>query len=181
MKRLRVRFRLRTMMVVVAIIGVACVGGRELWRRWRRPEYWNPVSPSHLSARAGSGQPLTWRANQPTPVTVTYDFKFGSPKSPPGTTCKLLAEVWFEDQATGRSVDGYSFDALLTAGGREAASGTFIWEAELPGPGRYFLRYFLSWYTPAGKLQMMNGGGTLCRIVAAAEANEKQPRSGELP
>jgi hypothetical protein len=168
-------------MVVVAIVGLACLGGRELWRRLFRPVYSNPVSPSGLSARAGNWQPLTWRANHPTPVTVTYDFKFGPPKSPPGATCKLLAEVWFEDQATGRSVDGYTFDAFLTAGGRETASGTFIWEAELPGPGQYFLRYFLYWYTPTGERQGVNGGSTLCRIVAAAEANEKQPRSGVLP
>jgi hypothetical protein len=168
------------MMVVVAIVGLACLGGRELWRKWLRPDYRNPVYSSYVSARAGNLQ-LTWSAGQPTPVTVTYDFKFGPVKSPPGTTCKLLAEVWLEDLATGRSVGGYSFDAFLTAGGRETAAGSFIWEAELPGPGRYFLRYFLSWYTPAGERRMMNGGGTLCVVVSAAEPNEKQPRSGEFP
>jgi hypothetical protein len=181
MSRLPVRFKLRTLMVVVAIVGLACVGGRELWRRWLRPDYQNPVASSYLSARAGNWQPLGWRADQPIPVTVTYDFRFGPVKSPPGTTCKLLAEVWFEDQATGRSVGGYTFDALLTAGARETASGTFVWEAELPGPGQYFLRYFLYWYTPAGEKQGMNGGGTLCRIVDAAGAIEKQLRSGVLP
>ena len=68
MSRLPVRFKLRTMMVVVAIVRLACLGGRELWRRWLRPEYRNPVSQSHLSARARNWQPLAWHADQPIPV-----------------------------------------------------------------------------------------------------------------
>jgi hypothetical protein len=167
-------------MVLVAIAGVACLGGREVWRRWLRADYRNPVFSSRLSASAGYWHRSTWRADQPTPVTITYDFKFGPVKSPPGTTCKLLAELWFEDQASGRSIGSYTFDAVLTAGRRDTASGEFIWEAQLPGPGRYFLRNFLYWYTPAGERRMMNGGSTL-HVVAAAEPNQKQRRSGAIP
>ena len=161
MKRLHPRFKMRTMMLLVALFGAACLGGREVYRRWLRPQYSSPVFPSHVSAQVGSGwgHLLLWNPDQPTLVFVTYDFKFGPRKPPPGLSVVLFAEVWFEEVATGAAVETYTFDSVLTAGSRDATAGTFTWEASLPHPGRYQLRSMLHWKTPTGELRMMNGNG----------------------
>jgi hypothetical protein len=174
-------FSLRTMLVLVALAGMICLGGRELWLRWLGRDYRNPVYPSQLSARAGRRMDLVWNAEKPIPVAITYNLCFGLPKPAPGATCKLLAEVWFEDLTTGRAVEGYTFDVLLTAGGRELASETFNWDAVLPRPGEYNLRYRLSWYTPGGDLRLINGGGALYRIAARGADIEQLKGSGENP
>ena len=62
-------------------------------------------------------------ADEPTPVVITYNFMFGIQKPAPGTTCVLLAEVWFEDAENGLAVDGYTFDAPLTVGGARRPRG----------------------------------------------------------
>jgi hypothetical protein len=165
----------------VALAGVICLGGRELWLRWLRRDYRNPVSPSQLSARAGQYTELVWNPDRSVPVTIKYDFRFASPKPPPGAACKLLAEIWFEDLTSGSSVDGYTFDVLLTVSGRETASETFNWDAVLPSPGSYHLRYILSWYTPSGELRLANGGGMLYRVVADPLSGHQVSRSGAEP
>jgi hypothetical protein len=86
--------------------------------------------------------------------------------------CLLIAEVWFEDVATGLAVDCYSIDAPLTVGGREAASGTLTWDAVLPRPGRYNLRHFLHFIGPTGELQMLEGWGDLYNIVLTAHSED---------
>ena len=176
MTRLRPRFKVRTMMFVVALVGVACLGAREVWRRWLRPQYSSPVFPSRVSAQvgSGSGHQLLWNPNQPMIVTITYDFKFGPRKPEPGLNCELFAEVWFEEVATGTAVETYTFDSLLTSGMRDSASGTFTWEASLPRPGRYQLRALLYWKTPKGELRMMNGSGRVYIVVPASEPSQRQ-------
>jgi hypothetical protein len=181
MRRLRVRFTLRTMMILVALVGVICLGGREFWRTWLRRGYYYPVYPSQLSATAGDRLELIWRADEPTPVVITYNFMFGTRKPAPGTTCVLLAEVWFEDVETGLAVDGYTFDAPLTVGGREAASGSLTWDAVLPRPGPYFLRCFLHYTGPTGELRRANGNGRRYQVVAAASSSQPRSRSGAKP
>jgi hypothetical protein len=178
MRRVRPRFKVRTMMILVAFVGVASLGGREVWRRWLRQDYRNPVFPSSVVARVGSneGMRLAWNPDQPVLVSVTYDFKFGPSKPPPGLACELFAEVWFEEVATGAAVETYTFDALLTAGSRDSASGTFTWEPSLPHPGRYFLRSFLHWKTPTGELRGMNGSGRL--YIVGPDNVSSQPRTG---
>lgn len=159
MRRFPVRFRMRTMMVLVALAGVACLLGREYWAWWLRRDDSIPVRPSRLHVvSAGGPNGLTWAPGRPIPVAITYDFKFGTPKPAPGTECLLLAEVWFEDVETGRFVDGYTFDAPLTVGGRETADGSLTWEAVLPRPGQYQLRHVLNFVGPAGERRMINGG-----------------------
>jgi hypothetical protein len=159
---------MRTMMVLVALAGVACLLGHEYWAWWLRRDHSMPVSPSRLSVSAGLPNGLPWAPGRPIPVSITYDFKFGTPKPAPGTECLLVAEVWFEDVETGRFVDGYTFDAPLTVGGREAAAGSLTWEAVLPRPGQYQLRHFLHFVRPSGELRMINGGGFFYKVMAAA-------------
>ncbi len=181
MRPIRVRFTVRTMMVLVAVLGLASLGGRELWTRWLRRAYRNPVSPSQLRVHAGQGNKIIWSADRPASVFITYNFRFGTPTPPPGASCVLLAEVWFEDMATGRAVEMHTFDARLTGGGREVATESFIWDAVLPGPGRYFLRSQLGWYTPGGELRMMSGNGLLVQVVAADPTLQPETASGAFP
>jgi hypothetical protein len=89
-------------------------------------------------------------------------------KPAPGTTCVLLAEVWFEDVATGLPAVGYSFDAPLTVGGREAASGYLSWDAVIPRPGRYYVQRTLYYTDLSGELRRANGGSQVYEFVAAA-------------
>ncbi len=180
MRRLRVRFTLRTMMVLVAIIGLTCLGGREVWRKWRDRGYY-PVYPSFVSASAGNQLKRNWAADQTTPVVITYNFTFGTRKPAQGTTCILLAEVWFEDVATGMAVVGYSFDAPLTVGGREAASGSLTWDAVVPHPGRYFLHRMLYYTDRAGELRGASGGSRLYEFVAAEPLTQPPSRAGAIP
>jgi len=180
-RRLRVRFTVRTMMVLVALVGVTCLVGREYWARWLRRSRHIPVYPSQLSASAGERIELIWGTGKPVPVVITYNFKFGTPKPAPGTACLLLAEVWFEDVALGLAVDGYTFDAPLTVGGREAASGSLTWDAILPHPGRYNLNYLMYWIGPTGELRTVGGGGRVYNVVRAPQTSQPPSRSGPNP
>ena len=146
----RVRFTVRWLMVGVAL-SVVCLCGRECWEVWLRRSHYFPVHPSQLSASVGGRNELIWVARQPLPVAISYNFKFGTWKLAPGTTCVVLAEVWFEDVGTGLAVDHYTFDAPLTVGGREATSGSLTWGAMLPRSGKYHLRRSLSYLGPTGE------------------------------
>jgi hypothetical protein len=181
MRRFRVRFTMRTAMVLVAVMGLICLGGREVWRKWRDGRLYYPVYPSRVSASAGTQIKMIWTQAQPTPVAITYNFSFGTRKPAPGTTCVLLAEVWFEDVATGLPVVGYSFDAPLTVGGREAASGSLTWDAVIPRPGRYFLYEMLYSTDRAGELRLAKGSGQLYEFVAAAPSIQSPSRAGANP
>jgi hypothetical protein len=177
----RVRFTVRTMMVLVALLGVSCLVGREYWTRWGRRSTFMWVYGSHLSTSAGPRNELSFSPGQSVPVVITYNFKFGTAKPAPGTACLLFAEVWFEEVATGVAVDCYSFDAPLTVGGREAASGSLTWDAILPRPGRYYLRHFLHFTGPTGDLQGLEGAGKLYNVVPAPPSSPPPGRSGPNP
>jgi len=168
-------------MVLVALLGVVCLGGREIWRTWLRRGVYYPVYPSYVSANAGNQLKLIWAADESTPVVITYNFTFGTRKPAPGTTCVLLAEVWFEDAVTGLPVVGYAFDAPLTVGGREAASGSLTWEAELPHPGVYWLRSMLYYTRPTGELQFASGSSRRCEVVEAGPSSQPPSRAGANP
>jgi hypothetical protein len=162
------------MMVIVALAGVACLGAREFWAWWLRRNHTNPVSPSQLSAKAavGRGNRVRWVAGQPIPVQITYDFKFGNRKLPPGSSCLLWADVWFEDLEAGLAVESYTFDAPLSVGGRESASGSLTWNALLPHPGRYMLHRDLYYKKAWGELQLGVGGGSTYEVVADAPSSQ---------
>jgi hypothetical protein len=177
----RPRFTVRTLMILVGLAGLACLGVREYWAWMRRRDHRNSVSPSTLSASTGRSIQLDWCADRPVPVSVTYNFAFGPKKPEPGTTCMLLAELWFEDQQTGLAVEGYTFDAPLTVGGREAASGSFTWEAQLPHPGRYFLNSRLYYVDPAGELRFCSGRGHAYQAVAVDWSARPTTVSGASP
>ena len=154
MRAPRVRLTVRRMMVAVAVVAVLCLGGREYWAWWLRRGYHSPVYQSRLSAQVAiRSHPWVLDPGSPIPVTITYDFRFAKRKPSTGTTCLLLAAVWFEDHETGQYVDGYTFDAPLTVGGREKATGSFTWEAMIPHAGRYMLRKHLSYAGPSGELK----------------------------
>ena len=172
----RFRFTVRTMIVLVALLGVFCLLGREYWEWWSRRSSVTWLYPSRVSASAGTRMELSYLPGQPVPVAITYNFKFGARKPAPGTVCRLLAEVWFEDAATGLAVDCYSFDAPLTVGARESATGSLTWDAILPGPGRYNLRQMLYSVGPSGDLQMLNGSSRVYHVVLPAHpADSKAP------
>jgi hypothetical protein len=181
----RVRISVLRMMVAVAILAVACLGVREYWTKWSRRGGSNPVFPSELSASAGTKAVQVLVPGHPIPVSIMYDFRFGNPfgnpKPAPGTTCRLLASVWFEDVGTGLYVDGYSFDAPLTVGGRETASGTITWDAMIPHPGRYCLRYHLYREESWDGLVAGNGGGRSYHFVTAAALGQSSIDPGTKP
>ena len=54
--RLPVRFRMRTLMVLVALAGVASLVGREYWAWWLRRGDSIPVRPSQLSVLRGPAE-----------------------------------------------------------------------------------------------------------------------------
>lgn len=176
-----VRFTVRRMMVAVAVLGLTCLAGRESWAWWLRRPHPNPVSPSQVSATAGRGNKLTWSPGRSVPVDISYQFGFGNPMPAAGTTCLLFAQVWFEDVATGRSVDSYSFDAPLVVGGRETALGSLTWDAVLQHPGRYMLRSYLYYQKPSGELQMFTGGGHGYNVVEVDPSVRTSSRPGEAP
>jgi hypothetical protein len=179
MRSPRVRFTVRRMMVLVALAGVACLGARESWAWWLRRNQPNPVYRSRLTASAGRMMSeLGWVAGRPIPVVITYDFKFRNPKPAPGTTCVLFAQVWFEDRATGRVVDSYTFDAPLSVGGREAASGSLTWDALLPRAGRYQLHRDLYYKWPTGDLRRASGGSTGYNVEAAVLSSQRPGDQG---
>ena len=93
----------------------------------------------------------------------------------------LLGQVWFEDVETGLAIGGYSFDAPLTVGGHEAASGSLTWDAVLPHPGRYNLRAMLYYTGPAGELRVANGHGRFYNFVAVTPSNPPPIRPGANP
>lgn len=175
------RFTVRRMMIAVAILAVACLGGREGWALWLRRGYRNPVSPSRLSATPVGNRAWKLVCGRPTPVSIKYDFKFKNPKPAPGTTCRLLAVVWFEERATGRYVDGYTFDAPLSVGGREACSGTFTWDALVVRPGVYRLHADLYHEAPWGGLKYTGGQAQGCQFTAGTPPRGAAIDSGARP
>jgi hypothetical protein len=177
----KVRVTVRGLMVVVAIVALITLGGREFWAWWLRRGYRNPVFPSTLSARAGINTNHVLVPGRPIPVSITYNFTFSNPKPPQGATCVVWASVWFEDRETRRYVEGYTFDAPLTVGGRESATGTFTWDAMIPRPGHYLLHYRLYHGLPGGDLKHGNGGGTSYSFVEAAPVSQPPGEPGASP
>jgi hypothetical protein len=164
----RIRFSMRGMMVAVVVFALISLGGRETWSWWLGRGYQSQARGSRLLARLSSN---LFVPGQPVPVSISYDFKFHSLTPPPGTSCLLLARVWLEDVKTGRAVSWYTFDAGLTAGGRETASGTFTWNAEVPHEGRYFLRFHLDEITPSGKAKFVSGQGAAVILTRKPETD----------
>lgn len=153
---MHVRFRYSTkqMLTFIALAAVAFLLARVLRDGWLREHYRSPVSRSVLSAICGNGELIhPFVVGTPVPVTITYDFQFDTLRQKKGSTVKLVASVWFEDAQTHRYVEGYTFDAPLTIGGRERAPGKFVWEGMLPQPGRYALRTLLWHITESGEAQ----------------------------
>lgn len=171
MRRPRLRFTVRWMLVAIAAISVVCLAGREYWTTWAHRIHPNLVYPSRLTASAGTKHRLSMVPGESIPVSIRYDFRFRNPRPGTGTTCLLLAQVWFEDSQTGTAVEGYSFDAALTVGGRESTSGSFVWDAVLHHPGRYALRYMLYYQDLQGRFHGFSGGSRSYQVVAAEPLN----------
>ena len=155
MKWPRLRLSVRQMMIGVAVLAVAFLVARYSWERWLRRSYLNPLKASmdakiQLDAEMHAGRPI--------PVVIHYDYQIGNPKLPPGTIYYLWAGVWFADRETGFPVEGYSFVAPLTVAGREAASGSFIWNALMTEPGMYSVHHSLRYKPAFGEWQGLSGG-----------------------
>jgi hypothetical protein len=147
---------IRRMMTLVAVLAVASLINRSYWTRHLRS--YNPVNGSQLHVNVGDTPHLA--PGQTVPVSITYHFQFSTFSKPaPGTTVTVLGSVWFEDQETGRYVDGYTFDVPLTVGERESAVGTFVWDALPPQPGHYMVRCLLFYSTPLGGFRRGDGNG----------------------
>ena len=156
----RLRLTVLGMMVVVAVLAVASLGGRELWVRWVRRGYRNPVAVSKLSADAGRKIKHEFVPGRSIPVSITYNFKFNNRRPAlHGTTCHLLASVWFEDMTTGLYVNGYTFNAPLTVGRHEIGNGILHLGRHDSAQGRYKLCFMLYHEVPWGGLEWCNGGG----------------------
>ncbi len=164
MRRLRLGFSLRWMMVAVAFFAAASLGWRE-YKAWLRSRYHtDPVSSSQLNAEIiAPKRRLLFVPGETTPVTITYDFKLAKPK--PGVSCLVVGMVWLEDQSTNLPVDGFSFDVRLTGGERESCTGTITWDAVVPKPGRYLLICRRYEQAEGEDLGGTHGGGTSYQFV----------------
>ena len=164
MKRPKVQFSLRWMMVAVALAALATFSWREYQAWTRRNTFSDPVFNSQLSASLVDPQfKQTFVPGKATPVTINYDFRLSKPE--PGVSCLVLGMVWLEDISTKMPVDAYSFDAKLVGGGREACSGTVTWEAVVPRPGKYQLRYHRFQQAEGGAIGGRNGGSRFCEFI----------------
>jgi hypothetical protein len=130
------RLSLGTMMIGVALLALVCLAGRKYFEHF----YFHTTKELNISGgiQAAVDGLVEYPAGQPVPIEVSYQLQFTGKKAPVGTSCLVMCEVWLEDVDGQKVVDGYTFDARLTIGGREAASGEFTWEAITPHPGRYF-------------------------------------------
>ncbi len=166
MKLPRLRFSVRWMMVAVVVMALASLGWREYQIRLLGNDFRDPIFNSQLMARpTGSTMKEPYVPGRPFPVTISYDFKLSTPK----TSSLILGSIWLEDVAIGKAVDSYMFDAKLTVGEREACSGSFTWDAMVPHPGRYQLRYHRYHQMANGKMQGGNGGGTFHEFLPEAK------------
>lgn len=152
----RPRLTIKHMMILVAVFAGASLVGRLLWDA--RPRYYNPVSASDM--RAAMPETPDLAPGQTVPVSIHYNCLLnlsGRDKPTPGESVTVVGAVWLEDVQAKRYVDGYTFDALLTAGGRESASGDIVWDALPPHPGPYMLHSDLYFHTPSGLRSGLGG------------------------
>lgn len=151
---------MRQMMAIVVLFALASLVARAQRQRWVSSRINSPVRKSWLKMTVG-GDPLKvpLRPENPVPVSIQYHFPFDATGYRQGATARLYATIWFEDMETSRYVDGYSFDATLTVGEREDASGRFVWKARVPHPGYFMLWYSLYEVFPSGELRSLGGSG----------------------
>jgi hypothetical protein len=142
-------------MIIVAILALALLAARTYWLATRRLDDPNPLMNSKLSARIPWDHELV--IEQPIPITIDYAFRLNVSTSPPGSVFLAWAEVWLEDAGTGLPVVTHIFDAPLTVGARESASGTFRWEPTLDRAGEYRLGTRLRYRRPTGRWQSVSG------------------------
>ena len=158
------RISVRWMMVAVAFFALASYSWREYQAWLRRNDFSDPAWNSSIDARLAEWKPKNiFVRDKSTPITITYNFKPNKPES--GVSCLVLGMVWLEEIATKMPVDVYSFDAKLTGGRREACSGTITWDALVPRPGRYQLRYRRFQKAEGGNFNGRNGGSILCEFI----------------
>ena len=164
MKLASVRISVRWMMVTVAFFALASYSWREYQAWLRRNDFLDPVSNSQLNAMLADTKPINlFVPGKTTPITITYDFKLKKPE--PGVSCLVLGMVWLEEISTKLPVDVYTFDAKLTGGEKEACSGTITWDAVVPRPGQYLLRYRRFQQPDGGDMKGKNGGSTLYEFI----------------
>jgi hypothetical protein len=164
MKLASVRISVRWMMVTVAFFALASYSWREYQAWLRRNDFLDPVSNSQLNARLADTKPIYFFVPaKTTSITITYDFKLKKPE--PGVSCLVLGMVWLEEISTKLPVDVYTFDAKLTGGEKEACSGTITWDAVVPRPGQYLLRYLRFQQPDGGDMKGKNGGSTLYEFI----------------
>ncbi len=158
----RFRFRLRGMMVVVAICAVLFLGIRwystyRTWSWWLTHTMVDPIAVTMFSPSFVDGNDIP--LGRPIPIKVDYAFRFNKPKPLPGMTFLVWGEFWIEDLESRTVVEGYTFDVTLTPGIRESASGRFTWEPVITRPGRYNVKYQLRYRDPLGEWKSPMGGG----------------------
>src|SRR5262245_48334920 len=173
MKWPRMRFTLRRMLVLVAMLGLASAAGRDYWHWWIYPVRHIPIGISRLSVRTDLAPSPRLVAGRPIPVLITYDFGYITPKRAHGAKYTVLVHTWFEDAATGMAFFGYSFDVPLVVGTRERASGSVTWEAVLPRPGSCKLHYNAYVREPTGDLRGMSGGWSRYSVVSGDAATQQ--------
>ncbi|MHC5541450.1 hypothetical protein ACYOEI_24790 [Singulisphaera rosea] len=148
------------MMAIVVLFALASLVARSERQRRVANGFDSPVRKSRIKMTVG-GDPLKvpLRPDSPVPVSIQYQFHLDATGYRQGATARLYAIIWFEDMETNRYVDGYSFDSALAVGEREDASGRFVWNARVPHPGPFMLRYFLYEALPSGELRFLGGSG----------------------
>ena len=153
------------MMVAVALAALGVYSWRE-YRAWvLRHTFSDPISNSRMNAQlADPRSQHVFAPGKTTPITITYDFKLSKPV--PGVSCLVYGMVWLEEIETKMPVASYSFDAMLTGGGREACSGTITWDAVVPRAGKYALHDGRFHQEEGGEIPRWVGGGRrLCEFV----------------
>jgi hypothetical protein len=153
----RPRFRLRTLMILVALVAV--LGGIPLyWMSWlRRANQFGFGASVYARLQPRSG---TYVAGEIIPVEIKYNLEMSTaPKPPAGMFFRLKLDTRLEDAVTGAVIDRYTIYRHLVSGVREKSEGTIPWQIRFPRRGQYFIKYEMKYMDPFGTWKSIGSGG----------------------
>jgi hypothetical protein len=151
------RLTVRRLMIATAMFAAALGYGLHWFR---------PANKYHMTAWLFAE---AVRRENPTgkPVPISVGYAFGLDRegdAPPGMPVFVQARIRVVDTATGVVIDRCDFDRLLVAGVRGSVSGTFVWPAKNPGPGKYRIMRWLRAWQPVGDKKVRAGGDKVYRV-----------------
>lgn len=170
---IKIRFRLRTLMILVAITAFL-IGIPLHWRTWLGSVEFVPIS-AGLNARPLRPSEAD-NASQTVRFEIKYNFELGTPHPPAGMFFRLRGETKIEDRASGTLVDRYTFNRLLISGVHGKSSATIPWQIKKPKPGQYRMRYEVTYMNPFGVWTKLLSGGSTYDVQILETNSEQHPK-----